>query len=471
MKCDEKKPACTACLRRGVDCDFPPINIVRILPSENGIIRKRHAYKRKDSELSRPRLSLEEASSPTSTALVANICQFPAREPSPEPIEKFFDVGKFYQEMCINVRDLDPLVNFPPQALFDYFVRFSSQRLVILPFDANPFATLLPQLALKSVPFYDLILAYSATHKALLLGRTGTPTSTALVDSCHYHMYNSREFTSDGALLFVALLSQLEADRGNLKQWRECAMQAIRMIKLRAQSRGLSDYIEAHDAASMLRMIALKLIGSDIAIGNIDEESPLDFLRDSSFWPQWHHSQADIITGIPPNSVPLFAEVAELVHLSRAGLEPHLLHLRALRAIMRLNEGLLEDDSMGEISVLSKLYQLAFKVHVYRRALHFQSPHPHVRHIVSYMLNLIDRGIPESSLIHTRMPFVISTICCECDPEDTHHRESLRRRLEAMDSDGFVLNRKVRETLEKNWDNLSGFLDNFASTADVALVR
>lgn len=465
VKCDEKKPICGACNRRGVDCVFPQINIVQVLPGEQRSVRKRNCSQR--SKKPQNTRALIENSQENNTTTVPNTLQsLQHGTPSPEPIESFFDVGRFIQEMCISARDLDPLVDLTPEALFDHFVRFSSQRLVALPFDENPFAILLPRLASKSTSFYNLILAYSASHKALLLGLTDTPTTRALVDSCHYAMANSTDFTVDGALLFAALLSQLEADRGNLKQWQICAMQAIKMIKTRAQSRELSEYTEAHDAASMLKMIALKMVGSDIAIGNIDEDSPLDFLRDLSFWPRWSHSQGDVITGFDPNSVPVFAEVAELIHLTRAVGLSHAILTRGLRVIMRLNDGIFEDTCMNEISVLSKLYQLSFKVHVYRRVLRFRSPHPHVRRIVSYMLDLIDRGIPESSLIHTRMPFVISTLCCECDPADNWRRASLKRRLEAMDSDGFVLNRSIRETLEQNWDDLSGLLDDFASTAE-----
>lgn len=467
-KCDEQKPICTSCLKREVVCKYPPINIVQFYPQVLDENYKNDPRKISEDMGSSIDISPQKSVLPWCPTMVSATQSFRRFELfSNQPIESYLDQESLLQNTNMNFRDLDPLINLPPQAHFDYFTNYSSQRLVVLPTDPNPFSTLLPKLALNSRPFYDLIVACGASHKALLLGCAETSISRALVDRCHSYMVHHNNFTPDGALLFVALLSQLEADIGHLRQWQECAVEAIQIVKVLSKSKKFSEYIEAEDCASILKLAALKLVGSDIVLGNIDEEYPLITSLDLSFWPLWPDSQADFITGIPPNAIPLFAEVADMIHLSKNWRPAYSVFARALKAIMRLNDGISATNLSGEIFVLSKLYYLSFKVHLYRRVLRFPSHHPHVRHTVACMLTSIESGIPECSFIHSRMPFVMTTLCCECDLADNKHRKSLKRRLKSMDGDGFALNRHVREVLEQNWNDMSGLMETFSSITDL----
>lgn len=232
IKCDEKKPKCSNCIKKHIDvCDYSIVlqwggrpyknrqNKTKKLPNTvviDGIVtvkeHKKDACKNssQSTELilidekfqsvpnfEDPSLELDipEVFSPSFKKLTA--------EPdisssatvfglsSPNPIDLF--------SLHLPLPLPDALTSSPYYTdLFDFFLKETANLFVPAPqriYDTNPFNTLLPQMAMQNSTLLNLMLAFAANHRNKILTFQDDPMSLPLDE-----IFNFNVVTSDGTL-------------------------------------------------------------------------------------------------------------------------------------------------------------------------------------------------------------------------------------------------------------------------------
>lgn len=458
VKCDERRPVCGVCERKGRECVFPDSdNFVNMTSSAAGPVLPNKCRRILNTvaiqQIEAPNIespSVEDSSETDnggSSLTRRGLKKLSALESGRM---NCLELPAFSRESI----HLDPLASMSPQALYEDFVRYTSQRLLAIPSKDNPIPSILCRLSSYSEQFYNIMLAHSACHQALLFGFPDTPTTHALLGRCYADLSANAFDNNEHASLFGALLSLLESDRGSDKEWERCAKFTIDAFNARRDRQTRESLNNEPGSLLAARSLAFRLMGRSIAIWNMVRETPLEFLCKPEFWPEWREDGMDCVSGMPLNAIPFFSEVGELIHLSNSLGYNRSVALRAWKVHSSLSNNLLSDTEIfDESSALYNLYHLTFKVHLYRRVFKFPSSHVYVRTDISRMLHLLDTFIPENSPVQMRCLFILMALCCECSISDTYHRDSLRRRIAYMDTDGLALNRKVRMSLDRFWSS------------------
>lgn len=433
MKCDEVRPSCGACVKKGTSCDYQVklnwLGSVAQVRTPAEVTR----YKRKmvsHSSADSPRFfSADFATINTPITFVEQ----------PHPL--------------VNSK-LDPVPNLKFREHFDFFVNVTGVNLVPVPYADNPFVNVLPKLALANETLYDLLVAYGAAHRDMLLknGNRSEVLVTTLVEKVKstLSVMQTVDPDSDMALTLAAVLSSLDVDR-NRPTWRHYAQMVLDIL-----DRCPRDLSGPHGD---LHSFVMRLTAFMEVMGSLSANT-FSQLPAVSWWPRWSGS-FDYLTGVDLNVLPLFAEVANLVQQREyCALSLHdlsRLYRRGLQIFQLLGDYWFEEyRPVNEISAMCLLFQQALQVHIYRRLFSFNLEHEYVQRLVRRMTRMFDQYIKEDSTIQCNMAFIIVTAASEALDEDM--RKSYLRRLKTMERAGFAYASSVSSAIEECWSQNQSYI-------------
>lgn len=433
MKCDEARPTCGACRKKGIACDY------KVKLNWLGSV----AQVRAPAEVTRYKRRTKLPPTPESPHIFTpdfSVCRTPitfVESPHPRLATK-----------------LDPTPEMKFREHFEFFINVTGVNLVPVPYAENPFTNVLPKLALGDDNLYDLLVAYGAAHRDMLLrnGNQSEELVNSLVDKVKQALDVMQVVNpdSDGALTLAAVLSSLDVDR-NRPSWRYYAQLVLEML-----DRNPRDLSGSHGE---LQSFVMRLTAFMEVMGSLSANT-FSQLPAVSWWPRWSGS-FDYLTGVDLNVLPLFAEVANLVQQREyCALSLHDLaglYRRGLQIFQLLGDYWFEEyRPVNEISAMCLLFQQALQVHIYRRLFTFKLEHEYVQRLVARMTRMFDQYIKEDSTIQCNMAFIIVTAASEAlDPE---MRKTYLRRLKTMERAGFAYASSVSSAIVECWNQNQSYI-------------
>ncbi|KAF8451530.1 fungal-specific transcription factor domain-containing protein [Terfezia claveryi] len=230
-----------------------------------------------------------------------------------------------YQRPVSIPRGLDPL---PPMLVenernmmyFKHFLSFTARLLVPHDCSENPFKKVLPQMAVGTEKLMNLLLAYSASHRARLLN-VPEPTErineflNETITDLNASLRDDAEKKSDSTLATLIMLCSYDIiSPSKLISWRQ-HLNAARNIIL---SRGETDGIHCRDNVSyfLVRWFAyLDVLGS---LSGRDNDQPL---FSGKYWindnaDESEDSAVDCVLGFTSKCVSILAKIGELARRS-----------------------------------------------------------------------------------------------------------------------------------------------------------
>ncbi|GAB7366578.1 hypothetical protein MBLNU230_g8564t1 [Neophaeotheca triangularis] len=421
-----------------------------------------------------------------------------------------FGPGGYYaQPVPIRIpKSLEPLhpeLMANPMNLL-YFHHFTNHTgRINVPHDCpdNPFRTILPQMAMRNTQLLHLLLAFSASHRARLLGHPEPanriagwmadvlPTLRQALDSPSpmSSCTDPSDPTSLGPLATAIMLASREIISPNRLtvsiSWQDHLQIARRMIIAKGGLHHLAH--RSHGARDktiffLSRWFAyLDVLGS---LSGSKHHRPLSdaYLEDGSGL--WLVNRAndeifkiDCFFGFSGRCIALLAQVAELASECdrhridlitssvRTSWEPSdLIRNRTEQLRARLEASITQrylgcspkspsattvDDLTAEIYATNTLFHLAGLLHLHRRCLNLPSSAPAIQDLVARTLSLL-QDIRSNSTAETCLLFPIFTAGCEALNE--RDRELFMARLTAVEGWGMEQIARARELMGRVWE-------------------
>ncbi|CAK7262743.1 hypothetical protein SEPCBS57363_000198 [Sporothrix epigloea] len=399
-----------------------------------------------------------------------------------------------YYTKPVSVRIPRALGTLPPKLTenpmnmlyFHHFINNTAHLLV--PHDdpqSNPFRTILPQMAINNDNLLSLLLAYSASHRARILGQKEPVMRIALwvqdiFPALRRSLDDHKQKISNANVATAIMLSSLAIVSptafGYNIPWQRHLMLARELIAARPEGLRVDHHssLEGQMCSFLWSWFAYIDVLGGLSGGPTDA-TPAWILDYKVYNPQ-DDDENDCIMGFTTRCVYILSQIAELVRRH----EPD--RLRATRKdanawkpsmhIIMSVESLEDDvrDSMAqpprpcahllrsgdavrwkedEIVATNEAYHWAALVNLQRRVLGKPSEHPDVQGLVQEIINCIDRvsvgGTAENCLL---LP--LFTAGCDCiDPE---RRKTLLRRMLSLEGSGMMQVTRARALMQRSWE-------------------
>lgn len=416
----------------------------------------------------------------------------------------------FYPVQITIPRRLDPL----PQLLlsnkknmmyFHHYLHYTARLLVPHDCSENPFKSILPQMAVQTDHLMNLLLAYSASHRARLLDHK-EPTERIgrfldeTVRSLHASLDDPTDAKSDSTLATAIMLSSYQIISPNPFHmngltWQTHLSAARRIILARGGAQGM----HSRDKVSyfLVRWFAyLDLLGS-LSGREIDEPffSGKYWTNDDVEDDEQEEFSVDCFFGFTGRCVSILAKIGELARQCEREkrfllddpsiISSHGLTYREQLELWSPSQSIksqamalqkeLEDargkasghcshthhqgkhfqmgsptDALdaGELLATNDAFHWAALVHLYRRVLNYPTMNPSVqnavREIVNAMKNVRQGGTAENCLL-----FPLFSAGCEA-MEDRHRDYTLQRMIE-VEKSGLTQVRHARLLMQRVW--------------------
>lgn len=402
------------------------------------------------------------------------------------------DGGYYSQPVSIFIpQDLEPLpdrLKDNPMNLlyFHHFINNTARALV--PYDdphANPFRTILPQMAIKNDSLLALLLAYSASHRARVLNHPEPSLRIAFwVDDIFPALREAlddpgRNF-SNANLATAIMLTSLEIVSpkffGYDIPWQRHLGLAREVIMVRPGGlRGFESNFRQDPVCSFLFSWAayLDVIGS-LTGGPKDASSSwifdyeLDDIVDG-------YDEIDCIMGFTTRCCYLLAKIADLARkcdAERIGEDNDICKdWRPSKQVVEQADGLrnavmesmrqdpvackhihkvgdVEKWDKKEMEATNSAYHWAALVHLYRRILGRRSGDEDVQEAVENIIASLSRIRP-SSTAESCLLFPMFTAGCETRSD--HHRELILNRLMSAEKHGITQAHNARRLMQRVW--------------------
>ncbi|TGZ78370.1 hypothetical protein EX30DRAFT_159887 [Ascodesmis nigricans] len=409
------------------------------------------------------------------------------------PSDSRFTVNSLYPGTVTIARTLLP---YPPILLdndknrmyFDHYLKFTARLLVPHDCSENPFRYILPQMAIKTDHLMNLLLAYSASHQARLLGAP-EPTERIsqfigeTVRSLHLALGDTETATSDASLATAIMLASYQIITPNPFEqsgltWR-LHLNAARKI---VQSRGGAQGTHSNDPVSYFlgRWFAyLDLIGR---LSGREVHEPIS---SGEYWTSDNESERDQYTvdcffGFTRRCITILANIGELARqcdIQRRKYRnaedgfilsdgngwnpPTDVHTQALILRQELVESYKNslgkcgdhdhsgsDFDESELLEVNSTFHRAAEIYLYRRVLGYPSEDKVVQsavgNIVATLPSIRMGGTAENCLL-----FPMFTAGCEA--QSPAHRGYIRERMKSIEKTGLAQVRNARILMERVW--------------------
>ncbi|KAF2832256.1 hypothetical protein CC86DRAFT_313167 [Ophiobolus disseminans] len=369
---------------------------------------------------------------------------------------------------------------------FHHFLNHTARILVPHDCERNPFRQILPQMAVNDDSIMNLLLAYSAAHRARMLHHPEPSNRIALwvqnvFPKLRHTLLLNPAHISDATLAAVIMMASLEIiSSGTFEvpvSWQNHLTMARQMIVARGGPRGMGR--EDCVAYFLSRWFAyLDVLGSlsgnknDMPLGSA-YWSNVNAVADEDF-------EIDCLMGFTTRCVGSLARISELAKCCEAQRideqgnvradwipEPDVVQ-KAVQIRRELEEGLLErnirkgcnhrssasTESEGawdatEIYATNEMFHWAGLIHLYRRVLGKPGPDIEVQNAVREILGLlykIRRGSTAEACL------IFPMFAAGCDTEDQGQREKIMERLKSVEGFGMTHTPRVATLLQRVWD-------------------
>ncbi|KAF2474502.1 C6 zinc finger domain-containing protein [Lindgomyces ingoldianus] len=383
-----------------------------------------------------------------------------------------FEKGGYYAKpVAIKIsKSLGPL----PQLLlenpmnllyFHHFLNHTARILVPHDCEQNPFRQILPEMAVKDENILNLLLAFSASHRARLLGHPEPANRIAVwvqdvFPKLRQSLINNPGYISNSTLAPAIMLASL---------------------KIMIIARGGPRSVDRHDREVyfLSRWFAyLDVMGS---LSGNKNDRPLG----SCYWNSENASadedfQIDCLLGFTTRCVGILARIAELAKQCeskridddgniREDWRPEEEILEQAEQIRgELEVGLSDrivykgcnhrsydsSESEGawdaiEIYATNEMFHWAGLIHLYRRVLGKPATDPEVQHAVRGIVGLLYK-VRRGSTAEACLLFPMFT--AGCDAIDAGQREKIMERLRCVEDFGMTQVNRARSLMQKVWD-------------------
>ncbi|KAH5081561.1 hypothetical protein HBH95_063810 [Parastagonospora nodorum] len=409
----------------------------------------------------------------------------------PRSQDMAFERGGYYAEpVPIRIpKSLGPLPRIlmenPMNLLyFHHFLNHTARLLVPHDCEQNPFRQILPQMAVADDNIMNLLLAYSAAHRARMLRHPEPNNRIALwvrdvFPKLRQTLVENPNDVSDNTLAVVIMMASVEIICSGTFEvpisWQDHLTMARQMISARGPPLGTSR--KDHVAYFLSRWFAyLDVIGS-LSGGKTD--------MPASYWsaqtPETDEDfEIDCLNGFTTRCIGSLARISDLAKICepqridpdgniRADWKPGPDIVRQAVQIRReLEEGLLErnirkgcnhrsdasTESEGawdatEIFATNELFHWAGLIHLYRRVLGKPASDIEVQHAVGEIVGLLYK-IRQGSTAEACIIFPM--FAAGCDSEDQVQRDTIMERLKSVEGFGMTNTPKVATLLQTVWD-------------------
>ncbi|CAN8098977.1 unnamed protein product [Discula destructiva] len=405
--------------------------------------------------------------------------------------------GYYERPVAVRIpRDLEPLpakLRENPMNLlyFHHFMNHTAKALV--PHDdrqSNPYRHVLPQMAVKNDNLLSLMLAYSASHRAHLLGHPEPATRIAhwvqdIFPALRRALNDPNQSISNANIATGIMLASLEIVSptafGYQIPWQRHLGLARDLIADRPDGiRWTRDWTEEDQVRAFLWswLAYLDVLGSLSGGRGSSVAWILEYQKDE-FEEEW--DEIDCIMGITTQAVYILAKTAELVkecEALRAAEREGKAEISAAATVWEPPKDIVrrawavENEATASmarppqpckhlhasgnvarweqrgIAALNEAYHWAIMVHLHRRVLGRPSGHEDVQAAV-LKIHACLALVPLGSDAEASMLFPLFTAACETVGEELRAR--VRDRLDSIRRTGFLQVEKARALIEKVW--------------------
>ncbi|KAI1975160.1 hypothetical protein LOZ55_004786 [Ophidiomyces ophidiicola] len=416
-------------------------------------------------------------------------CAAPLELPAGPLARREFTRGGYYaQPVAIEIpRALVPLPaglqsNAMNLLYFHHFLNHTSRILVPHACARNPFAAVLPAMAVQDPSLLTLLLAYAASHRARLLGH---PKPYVRIAHWTRHVFpqlrtaldDPRARVSDTHLATaIMLVSQKIISPSTFEvptPWESHLALARGLFRARRA-------VPRRPPAPAVDFFLCRWLGYLDLLGSLSSRRTDAPLFGGTYWAAGdgpddpaHALDVDCFSGFTPETRALLTRLAELVHHVESAPPPHpappgaqttpsppfrpappptaaaaalLADLTA--ALARRPDGRTHHAAAADLLALDDAYRLAALVQLHRRVLGDPAGAAPVRAAVAALLAALDR-VPrgEGSDVCALLPLFTAG----CETTDPAARVRIRARLKAVEQVGMKQIRRARKLMQRSW--------------------
>ncbi|KAF2728362.1 hypothetical protein EJ04DRAFT_101498 [Polyplosphaeria fusca] len=369
---------------------------------------------------------------------------------------------------------------------FHHFLNHTARILVPHDCEQNPFRQILPEMAVQDENIMNLLLAFSASHRARLLNHPEPANRIAMwvqdvFPKLRQSIANSNNQITNATLAPAIMLASLEIISPNTFEvpisWQNHLTVARQMIIARGGPRSM----DRHDRVAyfLSRWFAyLDVLGS--LSGNKNDQ-PLG----SSYWSSENASadedfQIDCLLGFTTRCVGTLARIAELAKQCEPQRIDEYGDYRenwrpaedVLQQAMQIRQELVNglsgqvvykgcnhrslDSSENEgawdateIYATNEMFHWAGLIHLYRRVLGMSATDPEVQKAVREIVGLLYK-VRRGSTAEACLLFPM--FAAGCDAKDDGQREKIMERLRCVEGFGMTQVHKARSLMQEVWD-------------------
>ncbi|KAH7131951.1 fungal-specific transcription factor domain-containing protein [Dendryphion nanum] len=404
-----------------------------------------------------------------------------------------FEHGGYYSKpVPIRIpKSLEPLpqlLHESPMNLiyFHHFINHTARILIPHDCEQNPFRQILPEMAIRDENILSLLLAFSASHRARLLGHREPANRIAewvkdVFPRLRETLANSNGHISNETLapaIMMASLQIISPDAFEVSvSWQDHLSIARQMIIARGGPGGM----DRHDRVAyfLSRWFAyLDVLGS--LSGNKNDQPLGSFYWSSENASADEDYQIDCLMGFTTRCVGILARIAELakyceqqridedgnvredwrpepkiveqaIQIRRAleqGLSDHVVYKGCNHRSMDSSESEGAWDAT-EIYATNEMFHWAGLIHLYRRVLGKPAMDSEVQHAVREIIGLLYK-VRRGSTAEACLLFPM--FAAGCDAKDDGQRDKIMERLRSVEGFGMTQVNKARSLMQKVWD-------------------
>ncbi|KAL2072683.1 hypothetical protein VTL71DRAFT_12026 [Oculimacula yallundae] len=354
------------------------------------------------------------------------------------------------------------LRNHPMNLLyFHHFINHTAGCLVPHNCSSNPFKSILPQMALQDDNLLNLLLAYSASHRARLLRQPEPAVRIALwvqdiFPNLRRALDDPNQIITNANLATAIMLASLEIISpkafGVEVPWQNHLDTARRMIAARGGAQNVQTASRGDKVLSFLWswFAYLDVLGS--LSGGKSNASTLSWVSENDCNDEDEY-QIDCILGFTSRCVRLLAMVAELSRvcdMERIGPDHEIISTwEPSEDMVERAEKLQKDLDESLLHPSKPSFHRAGLVHLHKRILGKDSKHPDVQNAVLEIFGALYK-VRRGSSAEACLLFPMFT--AGCDTQDEKQRMEILDRLKRMEMVGMTQIHKARSLMERVWE-------------------
>ena len=407
-----------------------------------------------------------------------------------DTISAFGDGGYYFKPVSVSIPRIllplpEKLLENPMNLLyFHHFINHTAAALIPHNCSSNPFRRILPQMAVRNDNLLNLLLAYSASHRARLLRQPEPATRIAfwvqdIFPNLRKALNDPNQIISNATLASAIMLASLEIISpkafGVEVPWQRHLDTARQMIAARGGPKGM----RVESRSDMVSDFLWSWFAYLDVLGSLSggKNSP------SSTWVLDYHVEGDTdyaidcVLGFTSKCVRILAKIADLARAcdderthhddedaeewspsEKTVARAHELEAELAESRVQPSKPCTHMQSTGEaafqwdglkMDATNKAFHWAGHVHIHRRILGKPSSHPDVRNAVREIFGALYK-VRRGSNAEGCLLFPMFTAGCET--QDMNQRADILERMKGVERSGMTQVHKARTLMERVWE-------------------